>query len=64
MNCVVFQHAVEALWKAVEDMPHPDQPPEARHAVLVLLRAIIQGQVQTHTGDTNQSPPESVSDRI
>lgn len=46
---VVFQHAVEALWKAVEDMLHPDQPPEARHAVLVLLRAIIQGQVQMHT---------------
>ncbi len=44
--CVcVFQHAVEAVWKAVEDMMHPEQPPEARHAVLVLLRAIIQGQV-------------------
>ncbi|KAA0721866.1 Tuberin Tuberous sclerosis 2 protein -like protein [Triplophysa tibetana] len=38
------ENAVEALWKAVEDMLHPDQPPEARHAVLVLLRAIIQGQ--------------------
>ncbi|XP_051559030.1 tuberin-like isoform X1 [Myxocyprinus asiaticus] len=38
------EHAVESLWKAVEDMMQPDQPPEARHAVLVLLRAIIQGQ--------------------
>ncbi|XP_051765578.1 tuberin isoform X4 [Ctenopharyngodon idella] len=38
------ENAVEALWKAVEDMMHPEQPPEARHAVLVLLRAIIQGQ--------------------
>lgn len=39
------QHAVEAVWKAVEDMLSPGQPPEARHAVLHLLRAIIQGQV-------------------
>ncbi|KTG36530.1 hypothetical protein cypCar_00044086, partial [Cyprinus carpio] len=39
------EHAVEAVWKAVEDMMQPEQPPEARHAVLVLLRAIIQGQV-------------------
>uniref|UniRef100_A0A7N8X6V2 Tuberin n=1 Tax=Mastacembelus armatus TaxID=205130 RepID=A0A7N8X6V2_9TELE len=38
------EHAVEAVWKAVEDMLTPDQPPEARHAVLQLLRAIIQGQ--------------------
>ncbi|XP_060716149.1 tuberin isoform X2 [Tachysurus vachellii] len=38
------EHAVEALWKAVEDMMQPEQPPEARHAVLLLLRAIIQGQ--------------------
>ncbi|XP_076845462.1 tuberin isoform X2 [Brachyhypopomus gauderio] len=38
------EHAVEALWKTVEDMMRPDQPPEARHAVLLLLRAIIQGQ--------------------
>lgn len=38
------EHAVEALWKAVEDMMQSEQPPEARHAVLVLLRAIIQGQ--------------------
>lgn len=49
---VVHQHAVEAVWKAVEDMLTPEQPPEARHAVLQLLRAIIQGQVcrdRTHT---------------
>uniref|UniRef100_A0A8C2KUM6 Tuberin n=1 Tax=Cyprinus carpio TaxID=7962 RepID=A0A8C2KUM6_CYPCA len=38
------EHAVEAVWKAVEDMMQPEQPPEAHHAVLVLLRAIIQGQ--------------------
>ncbi|XP_062865844.1 tuberin isoform X2 [Trichomycterus rosablanca] len=38
------EHAVEALWKAVEDLIQPEQPPEARHAVLLLLRAIIQGQ--------------------
>lgn len=38
------EHAVEAVWKAVEDMLTPEQPPEARHAVLLLLRAIIQGQ--------------------
>ncbi|XP_052411578.1 tuberin isoform X22 [Carassius gibelio] len=38
------EHAVEAVWKAVEDMMHPEQPAEARHAVLLLLRAIIQGQ--------------------
>uniref|UniRef100_A0A672JBL2 Tuberin n=1 Tax=Salarias fasciatus TaxID=181472 RepID=A0A672JBL2_SALFA len=38
------EHAVEAVWKAVEDMLTPEQPPEARHAVLHLLRAIIQGQ--------------------
>lgn len=44
----VPQHAVEALWKAVEDMLSPEQPPEARHAVLQLLRAIIQGQVCGH----------------
>lgn len=46
--CVFFQHAVEAVWKAVEDMLTPEQPPEARHTVLQLLRAIIQGQVGTH----------------
>ncbi|XP_047659419.1 tuberin isoform X2 [Tachysurus fulvidraco] len=38
------EHAVESLWKAVADMMQPEQPPEARHAVLLLLRAIIQGQ--------------------
>uniref|UniRef100_A0AAZ3SLE3 Tuberin n=1 Tax=Oncorhynchus tshawytscha TaxID=74940 RepID=A0AAZ3SLE3_ONCTS len=38
------EHAVEAVWKAVEDMLTPEQPPEARHAVLLLLRAVIQGQ--------------------
>uniref|UniRef100_A0A8C4H3I8 Tuberin n=1 Tax=Dicentrarchus labrax TaxID=13489 RepID=A0A8C4H3I8_DICLA len=38
------EHAVEAVWKAVEDMLSPEQPLEARHAVLQLLRAIIQGQ--------------------
>uniref|UniRef100_A0A3B4TCB4 Tuberin n=1 Tax=Seriola dumerili TaxID=41447 RepID=A0A3B4TCB4_SERDU len=40
----IIKHAVEAVWKAVEDMLTPEQPPEARHAVLQLLRAIIQGQ--------------------
>ncbi|KAL2087013.1 hypothetical protein ACEWY4_018072 [Coilia grayii] len=38
------EHAVEAVWKAVEDMLQTDSPPEARHAVLQLLRAIIHGQ--------------------
>ncbi|KAJ8283454.1 hypothetical protein COCON_G00023040 [Conger conger] len=38
------ENAVEALWTAVEDMLQPEQPAEARHAVLQLLRAIIQGQ--------------------
>ncbi|AWP06058.1 putative tuberin-like [Scophthalmus maximus] len=38
------EHAVAAVWKAVEDMLTSEQPPEARHAVLQLLRAIIQGQ--------------------
>ncbi|KAM9769671.1 tuberin isoform 2-T2 [Menidia menidia] len=38
------EHAVEAVWKAVEDMLTPEQPAEARRAVLQLLRAIIQGQ--------------------
>ncbi|MGH0137685.1 UNVERIFIED_CONTAM: hypothetical protein FKN15_021798 [Acipenser sinensis] len=38
------EHAVEAVWKAVEDLLLPDQPVEARHAVLQLLKAIIQGQ--------------------
>ncbi|XP_015251846.1 PREDICTED: tuberin isoform X1 [Cyprinodon variegatus] len=38
------ENAVEAVWKAVEDMLSPEQPPEARHAVLHLLKSIIQGQ--------------------
>ncbi|XP_077461767.1 tuberin isoform X2 [Stigmatopora argus] len=38
------EHAVEAVWKSVEDMLTQEQPPEARHAALQLLRAIIQGQ--------------------
>ncbi|XP_060642483.2 tuberin isoform X5 [Anolis sagrei] len=38
------EHAVEAIWKAIADMLQPDRPPEARHAVLYLLKAIIQGQ--------------------
>ncbi|XP_004596682.2 tuberin isoform X2 [Ochotona princeps] len=38
------EHAVEALWKAVADLLQPERPPEARHAVLALLKAIIQGQ--------------------
>uniref|UniRef100_A0A670XVE5 Tuberin n=1 Tax=Pseudonaja textilis TaxID=8673 RepID=A0A670XVE5_PSETE len=38
------EHAVEAIWKAVADMLQPDRPPEARHAVLHLLQAIILGQ--------------------
>ncbi|XP_077428180.1 tuberin isoform X3 [Vanacampus margaritifer] len=38
------EHAVAAVWKSVEDMLTPEQPPEARHAVLLLLKAIIQGQ--------------------
>ncbi|XP_045142049.1 tuberin isoform X3 [Echinops telfairi] len=38
------EHAVEALWRAVADLLQPDRPPEARHAVLALLTAIVQGQ--------------------
>ncbi|XP_041134002.1 tuberin-like isoform X2 [Polyodon spathula] len=38
------ENAVVTVWKAVEDLLHPDQPVEARHAVLQLLKAIIQGQ--------------------
>ncbi|XP_019568658.2 tuberin isoform X2 [Rhinolophus sinicus] len=38
------EHAVEALWKAVADLLQPEKPPEARHAVLALLKAIVQGQ--------------------
>ncbi|XP_008854468.1 tuberin isoform X7 [Nannospalax galili] len=38
------EHAVEALWKTVSDLLQPERPPEARHAVLALLKAIVQGQ--------------------
>ncbi|XP_075755960.1 tuberin isoform X2 [Pelodiscus sinensis] len=38
------EHAVEAIWKVVADMLQPERPAEARHAVLHLLKAIIQGQ--------------------
>ncbi|KAL6091906.1 hypothetical protein STEG23_002832 [Scotinomys teguina] len=38
------EHAVEALWKAVSDLLQPERPAEARHAVLALLKAIVQGQ--------------------
>ncbi|XP_055991187.1 tuberin isoform X2 [Sorex fumeus] len=38
------EHAVEALWKAVADLLQPERPPEARHAVLTLLKAVVQGQ--------------------
>uniref|UniRef100_A0A674JAG2 Tuberin n=1 Tax=Terrapene triunguis TaxID=2587831 RepID=A0A674JAG2_9SAUR len=40
------EHAVEAIWKVVADMLQPELPAEARHAVLHLLKAIIQGQVK------------------
>lgn len=48
---------MEAVWKAVEDMLTPEQPPEARHAVLQLLRAIIQGQVLQHMLHNKQHMP-------
>ncbi|KAM5227476.1 tuberin isoform 6-T6 [Ctenodactylus gundi] len=38
------EHAVEALWKAVADLLQPERPLEARHAVLALMKAIVQGQ--------------------
>ncbi|KAJ8383690.1 hypothetical protein AAFF_G00215320, partial [Aldrovandia affinis] len=38
------ENAVEALWNTVGDMLQSEQPAEARHAVLQLLRAIVQGQ--------------------
>uniref|UniRef100_A0A8C0J8U6 Tuberin n=1 Tax=Chelonoidis abingdonii TaxID=106734 RepID=A0A8C0J8U6_CHEAB len=41
------EHAVEAIWKVVADMLQPELPAEARHAVLHLLKAIIQGQVKS-----------------
>lgn len=37
---------MEALWEAVSDLLQPERPPEARHAVLALLKAIVQGQVR------------------
>ncbi|KAM9725264.1 tuberin isoform 7-T7 [Dama dama] len=43
-SLVAQLHAVEALWKAVSDLLQPERPPEARHAVLALLKAIVQGQ--------------------
>lgn len=41
---------MEALWKAVSDLLQPERPPEARHAVLALLKAIVQGQVRGCVG--------------
>ncbi|XP_029433255.1 tuberin isoform X4 [Rhinatrema bivittatum] len=38
------EHAVESVWKEVADLMQPEQPAEARHAVLHLLKAIIHGQ--------------------
>ncbi|XP_019368284.1 PREDICTED: tuberin isoform X2 [Gavialis gangeticus] len=38
------EHAVEAVWKVVADMLQPERPAEARHAVLHLVKAIVQGQ--------------------
>ncbi|XP_030069508.1 tuberin isoform X2 [Microcaecilia unicolor] len=38
------EHAVESVWKEVADLMKPDQPAEARRAVLYLLKAIIHGQ--------------------
>uniref|UniRef100_A0A8C6ZYF6 Tuberin n=1 Tax=Nothoprocta perdicaria TaxID=30464 RepID=A0A8C6ZYF6_NOTPE len=40
----IEEHAVEAIWKVVADMLQPERPAEARHAVLHLLKSIIQGQ--------------------
>ncbi|MEQ2215559.1 hypothetical protein XENOCAPTIV_002636, partial [Xenoophorus captivus] len=61
----IIKNAVEAVWKAVEDMLSPEQPPEARHAVLQLLRAIIQGQVALQVLDAvvcyNCLPSESLT---
>lgn len=45
--CLCPQHAVEAVWKVVADMLQPERPAEARHAVLHLLKSIVQGQVTT-----------------
>ncbi|XP_009077896.1 PREDICTED: tuberin-like, partial [Acanthisitta chloris] len=40
----IEEHAVEAIWKVVADMLQPERPAEARHAVLYLLKSIVQGQ--------------------
>uniref|UniRef100_A0A672V8X5 Tuberin n=1 Tax=Strigops habroptila TaxID=2489341 RepID=A0A672V8X5_STRHB len=40
----ILKHAVEAIWKVVSDMLQPERPAEARHAVLHLLKSIVQGQ--------------------
>ncbi|KAK2533604.1 Tsc2 [Columba guinea] len=40
----IEEHAVEAIWRVVADMLQPERPVEARHAVLHLLKSIIQGQ--------------------
>ncbi|XP_054066466.1 tuberin isoform X3 [Rissa tridactyla] len=40
----IEEHAVEAIWKVVADMLQPERPAEARHAVLHLLKSIVQGQ--------------------
>uniref|UniRef100_A0A672VBS9 Tuberin n=1 Tax=Strigops habroptila TaxID=2489341 RepID=A0A672VBS9_STRHB len=40
----IEEHAVEAIWKVVSDMLQPERPAEARHAVLHLLKSIVQGQ--------------------
>ncbi|XP_076207516.1 tuberin isoform X4 [Aptenodytes patagonicus] len=40
----IEEHAVEAIWKVVADMLQPERPVEARHAVLHLLKSIVQGQ--------------------
>ncbi|PNJ01748.1 TSC2 isoform 9 [Pongo abelii] len=58
------EHAVEALWKAVADLLQPERPLEARHAVLALLKAIVQGQVSLQVLDAvvcyNCLPAESL----
>ncbi|NXS54182.1 TSC2 protein, partial [Brachypteracias leptosomus] len=40
----IEEHAVEAIWRVVADMLQPERPAEARHAVLHLLKSIVQGQ--------------------
>uniref|UniRef100_A0AAZ3SI97 Tuberin n=1 Tax=Oncorhynchus tshawytscha TaxID=74940 RepID=A0AAZ3SI97_ONCTS len=69
---VANHHAVEAYGR-LEDMLTPEQPPEARHAVLLLLRAVIQGQGE-RLGPLRafffkvirdyQPPNEDLSDRL